>query len=113
MLISFRAVLAEIDEAIIREWVHDLVIYKTYQGMLFQKAIVERIAAEMGTDWTAATPEDESRGVDGYVGGKPVSIKPDSYDVPASLPEHIEVAVVTYKKVGSVIEFEFEPADFK
>jgi len=115
MLASFRAVLDEIDEAVIREWVHDLVVYKTYQGMLFQNAILERMAAEVGTDWTAATPEDEARGVDGYVGDKPVSIKPGSYDSQDALPEQIEATIVTYKKPerGNWIEFEFEPADFK
>lgn len=113
MLASFREVLDEIDEAVIREWVHDLVVYKTYQGMLFQNAILERMAAEVGTDWTAATTEDEARGVDGYVGDKPVSIKPGSYDSQDALPEHIEAVIVTYEKIRGGIEFEFEPADFE
>jgi len=111
MVKAFREVLQGINTDDIRRWVEDLVIYKTYQGMCFQDAILQRMAMEVGTSWKRASPEEEAQGVDGYVGDTPVSIKPHTYESKEALREHINGLIVTYKKTGDGIEFEFDPQD--
>lgn len=45
-----------IDLDMIRRWVYDLVITKTYNGLYIQKAILARLAEEKGTDYRLACP---------------------------------------------------------
>lgn len=68
-----------INKELIREWVEDLVITKTYNGLYVQEAILSKIAEKLGEPYKLATPEEESQGIDGYVGKTPYSVKPDSY----------------------------------
>jgi len=109
---EFRDVLATIDRDMIVRWVRDLVIHKTYQGMRFQAAVLKAIAAAMNTDWRRATNEEEARGIDGYIGTAPVSIKPESYEIMKQLPEEIDAVVVVYRKTRTHIEVEFDPSNF-
>ncbi|MGB9721983.1 MAG: MjaI family restriction endonuclease [bacterium] len=37
-----------------------------------------------------------SKGIDGYIGEIPVSIKPHTYQVKVALPEHIETKIIYY-----------------
>ena len=53
----------------------------------------------------AATPQDESKGIDGYLGSQPVSVKPHTYSAKA-LPERIEVPVVLYQKTKTHLEID-------
>ncbi|MBI5360277.1 MAG: MjaI family restriction endonuclease [Planctomycetes bacterium] len=52
-------------------------------------------------------PEDESRGIDGYIGDVPVSIKPETYKTKQALPEQIQVKIIYYAKVDSGIEVDY------
>ncbi|HHG75080.1 MAG TPA: MjaI family restriction endonuclease [Persephonella sp.] len=98
MIDNFREVINQIDEDMIRQWVRDLVIVKTFIGLRFQEAILKKIADKFGTDYRFATPEEESKGVDGYIGNIPVSLKPITYKQKEMLPEEIEVDIVYYEK---------------
>jgi len=51
--------------------------------------------------------EEEARGIDGYIGEIPVSIKPHTYDAKASLPEHIDVKIIYYRKIDGDIEVDY------
>ena len=55
-----------------------------------------------------ATPEEEAKGIDGYVGETAYSIKPDTYKTMGRLPEVINVKMIYYtkKKTGLTIEVE-------
>lgn len=75
----------------VREWVEDLVIVKTFNGLYVQKAILRKIAEMNGMNYRMATPEEESKGIDGYVGVIPYSIKPDTYKAMGRLSESIGV----------------------
>ncbi|WP_457641123.1 MjaI family restriction endonuclease [Persephonella sp.] len=98
MIDNFRKVINQIDEDIIRQWVRDLVIVKTFIGLRFQEAILRKIADKFGTNYRFATPEEESKGVDGYIGNIPVSLKPITYKQKEMLPEEIEVDIIYYEK---------------
>lgn len=102
-----------IDKELVRQWVNDLVITKTYTGMKFQDAIVGKIAEYLGKDCRSSTPTEESQGIDGYIGRKPISIKPMTYKLMNVLREQIEVPIVFYEKKKDGINIEFEPADFE
>ncbi len=95
-----------IDRDMVQKWVEDLVIYKTYNGLYVQEAILSKLAELSGKDYRLATPEEESRGIDGYVGDTPYSIKPESYKTMDRLSEIIDVKMVYYskKKTGLSIE---------
>jgi uncharacterized protein YukE len=99
--------LNKIDRATIEQWVRDLVIVKTFAGLRFQEAILKKGAEIKGTHYKLAEPDEESKGVDGYLGDIPVSIKPYTYDVKASLPEHVDVKIIYYKKIDDGIEVDY------
>ncbi len=95
---DMKQVLQPIDRKIIRKWVEDLVIVKTYAGLRFQEAIIKKLAELEGKDYRLAEPDEESKGIDGYIGEEPVSIKPESYDSMKMLPEIINARIIYYTK---------------
>lgn len=97
-----------IDLDMIRRWVYDLVITKTYNGLYIQKAILARLAEEKGTDYRLACPEEESQGIDGYVGETAYSIKPDTYRAKNFLPETIGAKMIYYAKTKTGLTVEVE-----
>lgn len=99
--------LNKIDRATVEQWVRDLVIVKTFAGLRFQEAILKKGAEIKGTNYRLSEPDEESKGIDGYIGEIPVSIKPHTYDVKASLPEHIDIKIIYYRKVDEGIEVDY------
>lgn len=77
---ELRNSLNKIDRKMVEEWVSDLVIVKTFAGLRFQEAILRKGAEIMGTDYRLSNPDEESKGLDGYIGDIPVSIKPHTYE---------------------------------
>jgi hypothetical protein len=73
----------------------------------FREAILKKGTELLGTNYRLARPEEESRGIDGYIGDMPVSIKPHTYKVKALLPEHIEAKSVFYRKVDDGLEVDY------
>lgn len=98
MIDNFKDVINQIDKSMIRQWVRDLVIVKTFIGLRFQEAVLKKIAEKFGTKYRLSTPEEESKGIDGYIGNVPVSLKPITYKYEKMLPEKIDVHIVYYEK---------------
>lgn len=105
---NLREAIQLIDREMVEQWVEDLVIYKTFNGLYVQKAILASLAERKETTYRLATPEEESVGIDGYVGDVPYSIKPDTYKTMNRLSETINVKMIYYtkKKTGLTIEVE-------
>ncbi len=99
--------LNKIDQTTVEQWVKELVIVKTFVGLRFQEAILKKGAEIKGTNYRFAEPDEESKGIDGYIGDIPVSIKPDTYKMKASLPEHIDVKIIYYRKIDDGIEVDY------
>lgn len=97
-----------IDKAMVRKWVQDLIITKTYNGLYVQKAILAKLAEKQGIAYRLAIPEEESQGIDGYVGNTPYSIKPDSYKTMGRLSENIDVKMIYYTKKSTGLAIEVE-----
>lgn len=99
--------LNKIDRATVEQWVRDLVIVKTFVGLRFQEAILKKGAEIKGTNYCLSEPDEESKGIDGYIGNIPVSIKPHTYGSKASLPEHIAIKIIYYRKIDDGIEVDY------
>jgi uncharacterized protein YukE len=104
---ELKNALNKIDQATVEQWVRDLVIVKTFAGLRFQEAILKKGAELKRTDYRLSEPDEESKGIDGYIGNIPVSIKPHTYKVKASLPEHIGVKIIYYRKIDDGIEVDY------
>jgi hypothetical protein len=108
MLRNLRNAINQIDRQMIERWVEDLVLVKTFIGLRFQEAILKKIAEVERTTYRLAEPDEESEGIDGFIGDIPISIKPHTYELRKELGETIEAKIVFYRKVNKGIEFEFE-----
>ncbi len=99
MVNNLRTALALIDDNMIKFWVEDLVIAKSFTGIHFQQAILSRVAKMRRTTFRMARPEEESKGIDGYLGQDKVSIKPETYRSKLGLPESIRIPIIYYEKL--------------
>jgi hypothetical protein len=104
---NLKSSLNKIDEAMVEKWVKDLVIVKTFVGLRFHEAILKKGAEIRKTLYRLSESNEESKGIDGYIGDIPVSIKPDTYEMKASLPEYINIKIIYYKKVNDGIEVDY------
>lgn len=102
-----------IDKELIEEWVKDLVFTKTYCGLKFQSAIIAYIANELGKEWRLANVEEEAKGIDGYIGEKPLQIKSITYKMENRLAEVIDIPIIYYDKKKDGIIVEYEPEKFE
>jgi hypothetical protein len=98
-----------IDKELVRKWAEDLVITKTFTGFCFQQSILKTIAEKKHVQYRRATPEEESKNIDGFIGNVPVQIKPTTYKTKNMLHENIGVQLIFYekKKDGIVVEYNF------
>jgi hypothetical protein len=105
---NLKNAINKIDKEIVKQWVKDLVIVKTFIGLKFQEIILKKGAEIKKTTYRFSTPEEESRGIDGYIGDIPISIKPITYKTKSYLPENIQVKIIYYQKLKNGIEVEYK-----
>lgn len=101
-----------VDRQMVREWVANLVLTKTYTGLRFQSEVLKAVASKLGKDHVDSTRADEARGIDGFIGDIPVSIKPVSYRNMNMLRESINCSFIYYEKTRSGLVITFDEADF-
>jgi len=92
----------------VEKWVEDLIIQKTFNGLYVQKVILALLSQKKGTSYRLATPNEESQGIDGYVGTIPYSIKPATYKTMQRLSEVINVKKIYYDKTKTGLKIEVE-----
>ena len=105
---NLREAIALIDEKMVEDWVEDLIVDKTFNGMYVQKAILAALAGKSGETYRLATPAEEAKGIDGFVGTVPYSVKPESYKTMGRLSESIEVKMIYYTKTKTGLKVEAE-----
>lgn len=98
MVENLKEAVSKVDKKIVRRWVKDLIIAKTFAGLRFQEAILKKVAEIESTQYRLATPYDESRGIDGYIDDMPVSIKPETYKQMSRVRETIPCRIISYEK---------------
>lgn len=104
---ELRNSLDKIDRETVQKWVEDLVIVKTFMGLRFQEAILKKGAELKNANYRLSESDEESKGIDGYIGDAPVSIKPDTYKLKDSLPERINIKIIYYRKIRGGIEVDY------
>lgn len=107
MVQNLRSAMEVIDKPLVRKWVEDLVLSKTFTGFCFQESILKTIAERRWVKYRRATPEEESQNIDGYIGDAPVSIKPITYKTKNMLHENINVKLIYYEKLKDGIRVEY------
>lgn len=108
MVLNLQEAINHIDKHMVREWVEDLVLNKTFIGLRFQESILKKVASLDRESYRLATPEKEYQGIDGYIGSRKVSIKPITYRTKNMLHEEIATDIIFYdkKKDGITIEYD-------
>jgi len=110
MMSNFKLVTPTIDVEIVREWVEDLVLVKTFIGLNFEEPILKRIASILKEEYRFSTPKEESRGIDGYVGEISISIKPETWKTQKHLGEVLKAdKIIFYEKVKDGIIVDLSP----
>ncbi len=56
---------------------------------------------------TSENLQKSPKGIDGYIGDIPISIKPETYKTQKHLTENINVKIIFYKKVDNEIEVDY------
>jgi len=107
MVENLRESIVKIDRDMVERWVKDLVIVKTYMGLRFQEAILKKGSERRNTTYRLAEPEEEAKGIDGYIEQIPISIKPATYKLKTALPDGIEVAIIYYEKTKNGLEIDY------
>lgn len=105
---NLRNAITLIDRTMVKHWVEDLVVAKTFNGMYVQKAILASLAERKGTSYRLSTPDEEALGIDGYVDNIPYSVKPDTYKTMKRLSETISVKMIYYCKTKTGLSIEVE-----
>ena len=105
---NLTVAIQQIDREMVENWVEDLVINKTFNGLYVQKAILAYLAEIQHKPFRLAESSEESVGIDGYVGDVPYSIKPDTYKTMGRLSETFSVKMIYYTKTKTGLTFEVE-----
>lgn len=111
MITFFKEAIFKINKETVRDWIEELVIVKTFSGLKFQEAILKKISLHFKKPYRLAKPDEESKGIDGFIGDNPISIKPMTYKTKMGLNEVINVPVVFYDKKKSEIVIEFDETE--
>ncbi len=106
MIENLNEALPKIDRTMVKTWVEDLILVKTFIGLRFQEAILKKLSEIKGCDYRLAEPSEESQGIDGFVGDEAYSIKPNTYDSKQYLSESIEAKIILYEKRKDSVVFE-------
>jgi len=97
-----------IDRELVKEWVRDFLFAKTFSGMYFQQAVLKAVASKKHENYRLATPDEESEGIDGFIGESAYSVKPDTYKTMNRLSEMIDVKMIYYTKTKAGLRIEVE-----
>ncbi|HLD83897.1 MAG TPA: MjaI family restriction endonuclease [archaeon] len=88
-----------IDENTVRMWVEDLVIDKSFWGLKIQETILQELEKITEKSCRQATKEEERKGIDGFVGGMAVQIKPSTYKNASNVKtEKLRAKTIYYEK---------------
>ena len=105
---NLRNCMDYIDKSMVKAWVEDLIFVKTFNGLYYQKAILQKISELEEKPFRLADPYEEAMNIDGFVGDTAYQIKPDTYDyMKYEVHEEIPCTVVKYRKTSTGIEVEY------
>ena len=88
----------DITDEDLTNWYDDLLFNKTFSGLYVEDAILKDIASKKKKSYQKSSSSEESKGIDGYIGDIPYSVKAESYkDSAAKNTETINAKMVYYR----------------
>ena len=113
MISNFKEAIEKIDKNMIKNWVYDLIINKTAEGLIIQEFILKYLAKKYNKPYRLADANEESQNIDGFIGDIPVQIKPDTYKTKTNVKnEDIKIPIIFYKKTDKYITIEYNENNF-
>lgn len=115
MIERYREAIKEIDEDMVEEWVRELVIEKTAEGLMIETMILRYLSDKHDVEYHQSSSDEESKGIDGYLGEQPISVKPKSYDTKGSTKgrEDIDVPLVKYHDTDNYVYLYYDEDEFE
>jgi hypothetical protein len=113
MVENLKQAMEKIDEEMVRDYVKDLVLYKTYRGFDIQESVLRKVSEKFGLDYELGDADDESKGIDGYLEGEPVSVKPVTYKQKDELSEEIDAPIIYYEEYSSSEAIKIDISELK
>lgn len=105
MIQNMQKAIQKIDKKMVREWIEELVIDNTAEGLIIQQTILQKLASIQDKEWKKATSKEESKNIDGYIGNQPISIKSVSYlSKDPTTRENIDIPIIFYEKTNSKLK---------
>ena len=105
---NLRDCMDYIDKPMIKTWVEELIYNKTFNGLYYQKAILQKISELEKKPFRLDDSHEEAMNIDGFVGDIAYQIKPDTYDfMKHEIHEEIPCRIVKYRKTHNGIEVEY------
>jgi len=108
MLMQLKEAIQKVDRELVKKWVEELVLVKTFTGLKFQEPILKKISALKGASYRLSSAKEEAKGIDGYIDDTAVSIKPHTYRSMQGLSEQIAASMIYYTKKKDRLEIEFD-----
>jgi len=113
MINNFKEAINKIDKNMIKNWVYDLIINKTAEGLIIQEFILKYLANKYNKPYRLANSNEESQNIDGFIGDIPVQIKSNTYKTKTNVKnENIKTPIIFYKKTNKYITIEYNENDF-
>lgn len=100
-VMNLKEAIDKINRDMVKAWVTDLVLVKSRIGITYQKIILKYLANEKNTNYRLATPEEEKIGIDGFIGDKPVQIKPETFIEKGLIQFETEYDIIYYRPAQS------------
>lgn len=94
MVEKMKQAFEKVDRELTHNYLRDLVLFKTYEGFDIQETILRKLGEKYDRDVQRATADEESEGIDGYIGDQPIQIKPITYK--ENLQEDFGAPIVYY-----------------
>mgnify|MGYP002760289459 FL=1 len=111
---NLKEAMEKINEDMIREWVKDLVLVKTAEGLLIEQKIFDHLSQRFDLPHRDSTPAEESKGIDGYIGDTAVTVKPETYESKTSTKhESLDAVMIQYKKTSKYLTIFYNESDFE
>ena len=109
-LIAYKKITPDL----VKSWVEDLIIAKTYNGLRIQEWICIDVAKKYNTQYRISTPDEESRDIDAYLADVPLTIKPATYKSKQSIKVVTEDAVVImYSHKKNIISYTYNEKELE
>ena len=108
MLLKHKMAMESIDRELVKAYMTDLVLVRSRKGLIYHDMILDYLSKKYNTTYRLATPEEESKRIDGYVGDKHIQIKPHTYLNKPRLQEEFPCDVVFYKDTKTYLYIYFE-----